>query len=409
MSERAKIWLRAFGVATPWGDWAATERELDAGGSAIATIGRFDASGFPCPRAATCDHGLWAEDPRRGLTLAALRDAERRDRDGWRREVATARVGIFWGSESGLSRFRCAFEIADAVGREGSYSAAGVLASAARIGEGVSAHHTSPATPAAALVAELAARGPVATYSHACASGAVAIAEGMRAIRQGLCEMAICGGVGADVDPLMMSAFGRLGVLSARGECSPFDRHRDGFALGEGAALLVLSATPGEAKVQLAGAGRTLDAASLTAPLTDGAGAARAITAALRDGGERPERLVHVEAHGTGTALNDRAEAAALRAALGPQVALQVSVSALKGALGHWLAGAGAIGAVAAAVAVERGRGFPIVGLRELDEECGLRGAGAVRGWTPRAGDVALVSSFGFGGANACIALRRAA
>lgn len=407
MTARAQIWLRAFGAATPWGDWAAAERQLDAGSSAIAAIRRFDPSGFPCGHAAACDHELWAEDPRRQLTLAALRDAESRDRDGWRREAAAARVGVFWGSESGLSRFRCAFEVADAVGREGAYSIQGVLASAARIGDGVSARQTSPATPAAALVAELAARGPVATYSHACVSGAVAIAEGMRAIRQGHCEMAICGGVGADVDPLMLSAFGRLGVLSARGECAPFDRRRDGFVLGEGAALLVLSARPGAATLQLAGAGRTLDAASLTAPLADGAGAARAITAALRDGGERPERVVHVEAHGTGTALNDLAEATALRAALG-EVAPDVSLSAIKGALGHWLAGAGAIGAVAAAVALVRGRGFPIVGLKELDEECGLRGAGAVAGWTPRAGDVALVSSFGFGGANACVALRRA-
>lgn len=405
MSDAA-VWVRAWGAATPWGGWGATVPRLDAGDTAIREIERFDARAYPCSRAASCAHDLWAEDPRRALSLAALRDAGERGDDGWRAEAERARVGIFWGAESGLARFWCAFAFADAMGRDGAYDPARLAAHPERLGDALAESRTSPATPARALASALRARGPVSTISYACASGAVAVAEGARAIAQGRCQLAICGGVGADVDPLLLSAFGRLGVLSARGVCAPFDQRRDGFALGEGAALVVLSAERGAARVQLAGSGRSLDAASLTAPLTDGAGAARAIDAALR--GLDADQVRHVEAHGTGTELNDRAEALALHRALG-QGARAVSVSAVKGALGHWIAGAGALGVVAAVTALERARGFPIAGLDELDAECDLPGAGRASAWSAAPGDLALACSFGFGGANAALAFRRAA
>src|SRR6185436_17976378 len=117
------------------------------------------------------------------------------------------------------------------------------------------------------------------TISLACASGSAAIVEAARAIRLGEIDAALCGGVGADVDPLMLAGFGLLGV-----SC-PFDAHRDGFVVGEGAAMLVLSAERGGAIVELAGLGRSLDAHHLTAPEPEGRGAARAMSAALADAG----------------------------------------------------------------------------------------------------------------------------
>jgi 3-oxoacyl-(acyl-carrier-protein) synthase len=268
-----------MGVASPWGGWRATEARLLDGDTAIAPVTRFDVSGYPCAHAAVGPHGLWADDPRAALALAALDDAGGRAGLG-----AAARIGVFWGSESGLARFRCAFELVDAVGRGPEYDDAALRDVEPDRLPGVARALTSPASPAIALAQVLGATGPVLTISHACAAGASAIAEGLRAIRQGRCDVAVCGGVGADVDPLVLSGFGRLGVLSERGRCTPFDAGRDGFVLGEGAALVVLSAARGDATIELRGAGRTLDGGSLTAPDREGDGAARAIRAALRDG-----------------------------------------------------------------------------------------------------------------------------
>jgi 3-oxoacyl-(acyl-carrier-protein) synthase len=402
----SRVWLRGMGAATPWGGWRDADYALATGRSAIAPITRFDASGFPCNSAAICDFPMAALDPRYTLTLAAWADALI-DNDGWRAEFAGARVGIFWGCESGLARFSCAYAIATAIG-ESAFSIDSLIASDPCLLANIASHYTDSTTPAVALAKAISARGPIATYSYACASGAVAIAEALRAIRQGRCDMALCGGVGADVDPLQLGAFARLGALSRRGVCSPFDTHRDGFVLGEGAALLVLSAIRGDATIELAGAGRSLDAATLTAPRSDGSGAARAISAALSDGNLTAWDVVHVEAHGTGTLLNDQAEVLALRLALGSH-ANAVSISACKSALGHWLAGAGALGAIAAVAALQRGQAFPIISLIDIDEGCALAGVeGSPQ--SMRTGDrVALVNSFGFGGANACLAFRQVA
>ena len=141
------------------------------------------------------------------------------------------------------------------------------------------------------------------TISLACASGSAAIAEGARAIRTGRCDVAICGGVGADVDPLMLAGFGKLGALSARGQSCPFDVRRDGFVVGEGAAMVILAAERGDARVELAGEGRSLDAHHLTAPDPEGRGAERAMRGGAGGGGRGARRLRagprHVDARAT--------------------------------------------------------------------------------------------------------------
>jgi 3-oxoacyl-[acyl-carrier-protein] synthase II len=395
-----------MGAATPFGGWQATARALDAKQTAIAPITRFDVTGYPCGSAAVCSHGLRDRDPRRTLTLQALRDA-RHSNGNWFAETQMSRVGVFFGSESGLARFCHAFDVADSIGRSSDYDSSALLGANPTLMSSIADDETSATTPTVAIARELGvAVAPISTISFACASSAVAIAEASRAIRQHRCDIAICGGVGADVDPLWLSAFGRLGALSMRGISAPFDAYRDGFVLGEGAAILVLSANQADAMIEVIGAGRSLDAGSLTMPLADGSGAARAISASMRQGAVNPDDVVHIEAHGTGTQLNDRAEAMALHLALGDS-ARTVSVSASKGSLGHWIAGAGALGACAAATALGVGIGFPIVGHRVTDDECGLQGIGVARAWRRNGRQVAIVNSFGFGGANACIALER--
>jgi 3-oxoacyl-[acyl-carrier-protein] synthase II len=259
----------------------------------------------------------------------------------------------------------------------------------------------SPAAITSALARAIGARGPTATVSLACASGAAAIAEAARAVGAGDCDVALAGGVGADVDVLMLAAFGLLGALSARGVSCPFDVRRDGFVLGEGAAMVVLASDRGGARAVIAGSGASLDAHHLTAPDPTGAGAARAMAAALHAAGGGP--VDYVQAHGTSTVQNDAIEASALRRVLGPDLG-GARVSSVKGALGHAIAGAGALGLLCALHAVEQGVLLPTAGLREPDPEIALpHVTGAADHARVRA---ALVNAFAFGGANVSLLVR---
>src|SRR5205807_1422258 len=156
----------------------------------------------------------------------------------------------------------------------------------------------------------------------------------------GQCDVALAGGVGADVDPFALAGFGLLGALSSRGASRPFDGARDGFVLGEAAAMVVLARERGSARVEVAGVGLTLDGYRLTAPEPSGEAAGRAMALALAGAGLA--RVEHVQAHGTSTPLNDAIEAATLRRVLGRELD-HAHVSSVKGALGHSIAAAGAV------------------------------------------------------------------
>lgn len=320
--------------------------------------------------------------------------------------VAPERIGVFVGAESGLACFPAAYALSRAAGGTAPLDHARFRANPEAALHWADPRRTSAAAVAAAIADELGARGPNRTLALACASAAAAILDAVRALRSGACDVAVCAGVGADVDPLMMAAFGRLGALSARGRATPFDAARDGFVLGEGAAALVLSVERGDSVAEVAGGARTLDGGSLTAPDPDGRGAQRAITAALVDAGVDRGAIGYVAAHGTATPVGDAAEAAALRAALGDELA-GARVGAVKSALGHWIAGAGALGAVCAYHAVARGELLPTIGVDRVAPDCAL--PHVLGEAAHRSVEAALVDSFGFGGANACLVVRRAA
>ena len=400
MAKR-RVFVRGVGAYTPLGaTWPLTVAELATGATAIRPITRFDASGFPCRVAAAIDAPFPDEDRRLPYTRIAAREA-------WemaRLTAEPARLGVFLGAESGRCHWTTALGLARAGrGPANTFDHERFAREAPAFADRIDASVISPSAVAAALAVEYGAHGPVETISLACASGSAAIVEAARAIRLGQCDVALCGGVGADVDPLMLAGFGLLSILSARGISCPFDAHRDGFIIGEGAAMLVLSAERGDARVELAGIGRSLDAHHLTAPEPDGDGAARAMIAALHDAGD-PD-IGYVQAHGTSTPLNDRIEVGAIKRALGAR-ARAAHVSSSKGALGHWVAGAGALGALYAWQAVSAGTVLPTAGLEHPDPACDV--AHVMGRALAKDVDAALANAFAFGGANSCLVLRRA-
>ena len=262
----------------------------------------------------------------------------------------------------------------------------------------------SAASVASRVAARVGAEGPCETVSLACASAIGAIGEAARAIRSGACDVALCGGVGADVDPMMLAGFGLLDALSRAGVSRPFDAGRDGFVLGEGAAMLVLSKHRGAARCAISGVGRSLDAWRLTAPDPEGRGACRAMRAALTDAGT--DRVDYIQAHGTSTPLNDAVEARALREVFGDGLG-RARVSSVKGALGHWIAGAGALGTLCAHHAIVHGQVFPTAGLASVDPDCDL--PHVIGGAVTMDVQHALVNAFAFGGANCSLVMERVA
>ncbi|GAA2859855.1 beta-ketoacyl-ACP synthase II [Streptosporangium fragile] len=254
-------------------------------------------------------------------------------------------------------------------------------------------------------------RGPCLTVNTACASGATAIGEALRAIRSGAIGSAVAGGLDALLSPLAMHAFARVGALSERVDapaeaCRPFDADRDGFVMGEGAAFLVLEradlAEARGARVygEVSGYAANCDADHIVTPLKDGSVAADCMRAALRDAGLAPGDVGHVNAHGTSTPHNDSAEAAALHACFDGRTP---PVTSTKGVTGHLVGGAGALEAVLALLSAREGLVPPTANFTGGPEADLLD---IVHG-KPRPIPVApvLSNSFGFGGSNACLVL----
>jgi 3-oxoacyl-[acyl-carrier-protein] synthase II len=265
---------------------------------------------------------------------------------------------------------------------------------------------------AAALSMRHGLKGHVYGIVSACAAGAHAIGAAARMIRCGDADAVVTGGSEAALTPLARAAFGALDAISETGISRPFDARRDGFVMGEGAAILVLEEAEAAAArgatvlAEILGYGATSDAHHLTAPDPAGAGAAAAMRAALADAGLAPGGVDYVNAHGTSTPLNDRAETQALKAVFGERAGA-VPVSSTKSAIGHLLGAAGAVEAVATALALRDRVAPPTLGWEEPDEGLDLDYVpGAARPLdTGSERAVGLTNSFGFGGHNAVLCL----
>lgn len=261
------------------------------------------------------------------------------------------------------------------------------------------------------IAAHFALRGPSIVHVSACAAGALAVAHAAALIERGQAEIVLCGGVDAMVNPLGIGGMIRLGAASPRNApdaCRPFDRRRDGLAIGEGAAAFVVeSAERARARgvrslARIAGWGSTQDGYKLTAPRPDGSAAAAAMRTALVRAGLAPPDIGYVNAHGTGTALNDPTEAGVIGALLGDQV----PVSSIKGALGHCMAASGAIELAACLLAFERDLLPATTHHHDRDPACPIAVIphGPAR---PARVDAVLSNAFGFGGQNCSVILCR--
>ena len=260
--------------------------------------------------------------------------------------------------------------------------------------KGVGPWRHMPARAAAEVAVRWAATGPCMTTFSACAAGAEAIVEAARSIGRGEIQCALAGGHDAMGHPLGVLSFDVLGALS-EGVPRPFDARRDGFRLGEGAAVLTLQGATAYEEPPLAyliGAGSSVDAWGVTAPHPDGFGAELSMRRALTDAGVQPENVDWINAHATGTPVGDVAEAQAIQRVFGSQV----PVSSLKGALGHVLAAAGAVEAVATVMAMNQGFIPGTVGC----EDTGVPMVDVVRAPRQTQPRVVVSNSFGFGGQN---------
>lgn len=321
-----------------------------------------------------------------------------------------------------------ASQLNDAMGRDCGVFIGTGIGGATSFGEGVAEYYdvmkrttlltipaAMPHAPTAHVAMALGARAEAQTYSTACSAGAVAIGEAFRRIRDGYLDIALCGGTEALLTPPLLAAWGHLRVLCAQPAdaphtgCRPFSGSRTGFALGEGAAMLVLEsyeharARGAQPIAEIAGYGVSNDGTHLTRP--NPVGQALAIERALADAAIAPSQVGYVNAHGTGTRNGDAIELQALNTVFGAALP-QIAVSSTKAAHGHLIGAAGALELAICAMAVQTGRVPPTLHYDGADPACQID-------CVPQVGrqidglDYAMSNSFGMGGNNAVLIVKR--
>ena len=259
------------------------------------------------------------------------------------------------------------------------------------------------------------AKGPNSCVVTACASGTHSIGEAFKIIQRGAAKAMLAGGTEASITPLGIGSFCAAGALSTRNQephlaSRPFDKERNGFVMGEGAGVVILEdlefARARGAKIyaEIIGYGMSGDAYHITAPAPGGEGAARAIRAALKDAGLAPEAIDYVNAHGTSTELNDKYETLALKTVFGGH-ARKLAISSNKSMIGHLLGASGAVEFIAAVLSVVNDLAPPTINYQTPDPECDLD-------YVPNQArkmkiDIAISNSFGFGGHNAILVVKK--
>jgi 3-oxoacyl-[acyl-carrier-protein] synthase II len=406
-----RVVITGIGAITPIGSgpeglWEGVRR----GASAVRPITRFDPSPFRSHIAAEIDgfdplDFMDAQRARRldrysQLAIAASRQALQDA--GPCRQPDSASTAVYLGSALGGIAF-AEDQHARFLSR-GSRAVQSMLALSVFGGAG-----------ATNVAMEFGLRGPVLGNANSCASGLIAIGEAFRLLRSGAGDLALAGGVEVPLAPLTFGAFALIKALSTCNDAParasrPFDLDRDGFVMGESAAVLVLAelehalAAGARPYAEVLGYGVTNDAYHMTAPLPSGEQAARAMTLALAEAGLAPTEVDYLNAHATGTPLGDAAEARAINLAFGAHAA-RLPVSGTKGLYGHPLGASGAIEAAITALALNRSWLPPTTNLAHPDPGCSV--AHVPPGGLAAPIAVAVTNSFGFGGINASLVLRR--
>ena len=413
MQNRRRVAITGIGAVTPigitvGGMWEGLQSER----SAIRSISRFDPTPFRSHNAAEVrdfDPGDFLERKR----------AKRLDRFG-HFAVASARLAI----ED--ARLDLAREDRERIGATMGSALGGVGYAEEQFGiflkEGIArveptlALNVFVGAASCNVAIEFGLQGPNSTNGMSCASGTIGVGDAFRLIRDDYADVMLAGGVEAPLMPLCFAAFTIIRAMSTRNDdpehsSRPFDRGRDGFVMGEGGTVLVLEeydralARGARIYAEVVGYGNSNDAHHMTAPRPDASQAARAMSMALRDGHVQPHEVAYVNAHGSSTPLNDPTETAAIRKVFGEH-ASRLQVSSTKGYYGHALGASGAFEVAIAALSLDRGWLPPTLNLDEPGEGCDLD-------YIPKRGraasvEYALSNSFGFGGINAAVVLKRA-
>jgi 3-oxoacyl-[acyl-carrier-protein] synthase II len=406
--SRTDVVVTGIGATTPLGgDVASTWEAMLAGRSGVGPLTQEWAAELPVRIAAQLPVG-----PEQVLDRVRLRRLDRSE------AIALVAAGQAWAdaglADAGLDQERLAVSIGSGIG------GAVTLLTQDDILEASGPRRVSPHTvpmlmpngPAAWVGLELGAKAGVHSMASACATGAEAIALGLDIIRSGRADVVVAGGTESVMHPLPIAGFAAMRAMSTRNDdptraSRPWDKARDGFVLGEGAAMLILeradhaAARGARAYARVAGAGLTSDGYDIVQPDPSGTGAARAIAAALRDADVAATDVTHVNAHATSTPIGDMAEVTALHAALGDHPVL----TATKSMTGHLLGAAGAVEAIATILAIHHDVVPPTINLDDPDDNLDLD----VAAGKPRHMPVpaALNNSFGFGGHNVAVLFTR--
>ena len=410
---RRRVVITGLGAVTPLGnDIETTWDNLTAGKSGANRITAFDASEYPVNFACELkefDPKVWIDhkqarrmDRFAQMITAAARQAESDAGLDVAGEAERVGASIATGI-GGLKAFQDCYDVLKERGpdRVNPFSIPQII----------------PNMGAAWVSMELGTRGPLSSQCTACAASNMAIGDGLDAIRLGRADVMFCGGTEAGITRVGIAGFSALRALSRRNDAPekasrPFDAGRDGFVMGEAGGVLVLEelehARARGAKVyaEVIGYGLSSDAKHVTEPDPTGSNPARAMRMAFADAGIDPTEAGYVNAHGTSTPLGDASETRVIKLAVGEEHARKLPISSTKGATGHCLGASGAVEAIFTVLAVNRRVLPPTINYEEPDPDCDLDYIPNESREAPDL-EIAVSNSFGFGGHNACIVVRR--
>jgi 3-oxoacyl-[acyl-carrier-protein] synthase II len=412
LNAQRRVVITGLGAVTPLGnDVETTWANLLAGESGADTITAFDATDFPVNFACELkdfDPAQWIDrkqarrmDRFTHMILAAARQAEADSGIDIAKEPDRVGAAVATGI-GGLKSFQDCYDVLKERGpdRVNPFSIPAII----------------PNMGAGWVSMELGTRGPLSAQCTACAASNMAIGEGADAIRLGRADVMLCGGTEAGITRVGIAGFGSMRALSRRNDdpkraSRPFDAARDGFVMGEAGGILVLEglehAQARGAKIyaELIGYGVSSDANHITEPDPGGTNPARAMQMAFDDAGIDASEIGYINAHGTSTPLGDASETRVIKLAVGEELAPKIPISSTKGATGHCLGAAGAIEAMFCVLAVHDDKLPPTINYETRDPTCDLDYIpNEARDAEVR---VAVNNSFGFGGHNACVVVRR--
>ena len=424
-----RVVVTGMGMVTPVGrDLESSWSALQEGRSGVGRITLFDASSFPTKIAAevhefelgdyVSDAERWTEHCRNTkFAIAAARMAIDHSGLETKSDLDRSRFGIYLGSGEGQQDFPRFVKLVHAASRNGHVDTTCFTRQGVKELHAIHEAEQEPGTPAGHLAGMFGARGPNANCLTACAASSQAIGEATEIIRRGDADVMLSGGTHSMIHPFGVTGFNLLTALSTRNDeptraSRPFDRDRDGFILGEGAGMVVLEELDHARKRgatiygEVAGYGSTADAFRLTDTHDEGRGAIACIREAFQDAEVNASDVDYVNAHGTSTSVNDSIETLAIRKSFGDS-AYRVPVSSTKSMMGHLIAAAGSVEAIVCLLAIRDGVVPPTINLEHPGEDCDLD-------YIPREArrkrvDVTLSNSFGFGGQNIALILRRLA